>query len=115
MRLIDADALVHELTELVRINTGEYKNGIVLARLVAMEAPTVDLLITQNEESGHCTYYEENGKKPSCTHSCHGCVWYSMQYDENPCLYCEVLLAEKEKLICPYCEKRKEYESAHDD
>lgn len=38
-----------------------------------------------------------------------------MQYDENPCLYCEVLLAEKEKLICPYCEKMKEYESAHDD
>ena len=34
---------------------------------------------------------------------------------QNPCLYCEVLLAEKEKLICPYCEKRKEYESAHDD
>ena len=38
-----------------------------------------------------------------------------MQYEESPCLYCEVLLAEKEKLICPYCEKRKEYESAHDD
>lgn len=34
---------------------------------------------------------------------------------QNPCLYCEVLLAEKEKLICPYCEKKKEYESAHDD
>lgn len=32
------------------------------------------------------------------------------EYKENPCLYCGVLLAEKEKLICPYCEKRKEYE-----
>jgi uncharacterized Zn-finger protein len=33
-----------------------------------------------------------------------------MQEYENPCLYCDVLLAEKEKLVCPYCDKRKEYE-----
>lgn len=33
-----------------------------------------------------------------------------MQQDENPCLYCDVLLAEKGKLVCPYCDKRKEYE-----
>ena len=41
MRLIDADALVYALTEMVRHSTGEYKNGICAARLVAMEAPTV--------------------------------------------------------------------------
>lgn len=41
MRLIDADALVYELTEMVRHNTGEYKNGIAVARLVVMDAPTI--------------------------------------------------------------------------
>ena len=41
MRLIDADALVYELTEMVRYNTGEYKNGIAAARLVVMDTPTI--------------------------------------------------------------------------
>ena len=40
-RLIDADVLVHELTEMVRHNTGEYKYGIQAARLVVMDAPNV--------------------------------------------------------------------------
>lgn len=42
MRLIDADALVYELTEMVRHNTGEYKNGIAVARLVVMDTPTAN-------------------------------------------------------------------------
>ena len=41
MRLIDADALVYKLTEMVRHSTGEYKYGIDAARLVVMDAPTV--------------------------------------------------------------------------
>ena len=41
MRLIDGDALVYELTELVRYNTGEFKYGIEAARIAAMEAPTI--------------------------------------------------------------------------
>jgi len=41
MRQIDADALVYELTEMVRYNTGEYKHGIAAARLVVMDAPTI--------------------------------------------------------------------------
>ena len=41
MRLIDADAIVYELTEMVRHNTGEYKHGIDVARFITMEAPTV--------------------------------------------------------------------------
>ena len=41
MRQIDADALVYELTEMVRHSTGEYKHGIDAARLVSMEAPTI--------------------------------------------------------------------------
>lgn len=23
-----------------------------------------------------CTYSEENGKNPECTHSCEGCTWF---------------------------------------
>lgn len=38
-----------------------------------------------------------------------------MQYEDNPCLYCDVLLAEKEKLVCPYCDKRNEYANTDDD
>lgn len=41
MRPIDADELVHELTEFVRYNDGEYKYGIEAARLVVMDAPTI--------------------------------------------------------------------------
>lgn len=41
MRLINGDALVYALTEMVRHSTGEYKHGIDAARLVAMEAPSV--------------------------------------------------------------------------
>lgn len=41
MRLIDGDALVYGLTEMIRHNTGEYKYGIVEARIAAMESPTV--------------------------------------------------------------------------
>lgn len=41
MRLIDADPLVYELTEMVRHSTGEYKHGIDAARLVVMDAPTL--------------------------------------------------------------------------
>lgn len=41
MRLIDADALVYELTEMIRHSTAEYKYGITVARLAAMDAPTV--------------------------------------------------------------------------
>ena len=41
MRMTDTDALVYELTEMVRHSTGEYKYGIEAARLVVMEAPTV--------------------------------------------------------------------------
>jgi len=41
MRLIDADALVYELTEMVRHTAGEYKLGIDAARLVVMDAPTI--------------------------------------------------------------------------
>jgi len=41
MRQIDADALIYDLTEMVRHSTGEYKHGIDAARLVAMEAPII--------------------------------------------------------------------------
>jgi hypothetical protein len=37
--MIDADALVYELTEIVRHSTGEYKHGIEAARLVVMDTP----------------------------------------------------------------------------
>lgn len=41
MRLIDADALLHELIEMVRYSAGEYKYGIEAAKLVVIDAPTV--------------------------------------------------------------------------
>ena len=41
MRPIDADVVIHELTEMVRHNTGEYKYGLDAARLVVMDAPTI--------------------------------------------------------------------------
>lgn len=41
MRPIDADALVYELTEMIRYSTGEYKFGLNAARLAATEAPTI--------------------------------------------------------------------------
>ena len=49
MRQIDADALVYELTEMVRYNTGEYKHGIAAARLVVMDAPTIGGWISVND------------------------------------------------------------------
>ena len=36
----------------------------------------MSMLEDQEESSRSCTYYEENGKKPCCTHSCEGCTWY---------------------------------------
>ncbi len=40
---------------------------------------------------------------------------FTINQEDNPCLDCEVLLAEKGKYICPYCEKRKAfYEKAND-
>lgn len=42
------------------------------------EALNMALDALGHNEDGHgCTYYEENGKKPYCTHDCYGCVWYS--------------------------------------
>ena len=29
-----------------------------------------------DSDDNRCTYYEENGKEPCCTHSCDGCMWY---------------------------------------
>ena len=53
MRLIDGDALVHELTELIRYSTGEYKHGITAARFAATTAPAVGVWNTGTpEETG---------------------------------------------------------------
>ena len=49
MRLIDADALIHELTEMVRHNTGEYKYGIEAARLVVMDSPIISGRISDED------------------------------------------------------------------
>lgn len=49
MRLIDADALIHELTEMVRHNTGEHKYGIEAARLVVMDSPIISGRISDED------------------------------------------------------------------
>ena len=58
MRLIDGDALVYELTELIRYSTGEYKHGITAARFAAMTAPAVGVWNTGTpEETGWYLVY----------------------------------------------------------
>ena len=57
-RLIDGDALVYELTEMVRHSTGEYKHGIAAARLVAMETPTIGGWISVKDRLPEAAGYE---------------------------------------------------------
>lgn len=30
-----------------------------------------------------CTYYDNNGKAPCCTHDCKGCMWYEEEDDDE--------------------------------
>lgn len=66
MRPIDADALVYELTEMVRHSTGEYKYGIDAARRVVVEAPTVGGWISVKdrlpENNAVCLTYSPKGR-----------------------------------------------------
>ena len=59
-----------EAIETIKANWPQ-ENYTLLREALSMALNAID-----NEESGHCTYYEENGKKPCCTHSCQGCTWY---------------------------------------
>lgn len=76
MRAIDADALVYELTEMVRHNTGEYKNGIAVARLVATDAPTI--------EGGSWIGADKRPKKPG-KYLVYGVTMFVPDHNGEPC------------------------------
>lgn len=40
------------------------------------EVVSIKTEIINSENSKFCRYYENNNKKPCCTHECDGCVWY---------------------------------------
>ena len=79
MRLIDGDALVYELTELIRYSTGEYKHGITAARFAAMTAPAVGVWNTGTpEETGWYLVYAPGYTGGSSTHrEYHGGIMFA--------------------------------------
>lgn len=82
MRLIDADALVYELTEMIRHSTGEYKYGLEAARLLAMDAPTIDGWIGADKRP----------KKPG-KYFVYGVTMFTPDHNGEPCGYWEVKIA----------------------
>lgn len=30
-----------------------------------------------------CTYFNNNGKAPCCTHDCEGCIWHEEEDDDE--------------------------------